>query len=79
MHSLNMYRKQQEVKGNEDHNQSNKRDEVNISSEAKQMQASKSGSVDREDKIQEIKEKIENGTYNVDPKEVARKFYEFWS
>ncbi|UCZ52697.1 flagellar biosynthesis anti-sigma factor FlgM [Bacillus shivajii] len=79
IHSLNMYRKSQEVKGKQDVNQVNKRDEVKISSEAKQMQATQKTSLDRQEKINDIKAQIENGTYQVDAKEVARKFHDFWS
>ncbi|WP_199256783.1 flagellar biosynthesis anti-sigma factor FlgM [Alteribacillus sp. YIM 98480] len=56
----------------------NGRDKVEISSTAKQMQQ---GEIDtaRQEKIDALKQKVESGTYQVDPKEAAKKFIDFWS
>ncbi|MDQ0254526.1 negative regulator of flagellin synthesis FlgM [Evansella vedderi] len=78
LHSVNAYRKQQEVNVQKTSSISQKRDQVQISSAAKKMQQSTQISAERQEKLNQIKEKIDSGTYEVKPKEVARKFYEFW-
>lgn len=78
LHSVNPYQKQQGVTSRKKVTTS-QRDEVQISSAAKQMQQTSQVSLDRQEKINQIKEKVDSGTYKVNPQEVARKFYEFWS
>lgn len=56
-----------------------KRDKIEISTEAKQLQQTNQMEKARQEKINHIKEQIESGNYKVDAKEVARKFYEFWT
>lgn len=56
-----------------------KRDKIEISMEAKQLQQTNQMEKARQEKINHIKEQIESGNYKVDAKEVARKFYEFWT
>ncbi|WP_088032450.1 flagellar biosynthesis anti-sigma factor FlgM [Evansella clarkii] len=79
MHSVNAYRKQQGVSQQQQAGQPNKRDEVQISSDAKKMQQSSQVSLERQEKIRQLKEKIDNGTYKADAHETARKFYDFWN
>lgn len=78
LHSVNPYQKRQEITSKRK-TAASQRDEVQISAEAKQMQQSSQISLERQEKIKEIKEKIDKGTYKVNAHEVARKFYEFWS
>ena len=79
MQSVNAYRKQQEVNTAKQPDMTRKQDDVQISSEAKKMQQSSQLNLDRQEKIQQLKEKIENGTYEVNAQETARKFYDFWN
>ncbi|SDZ33343.1 negative regulator of flagellin synthesis FlgM [Evansella caseinilytica] len=79
MHSMNIYRKQQEWSGVKSHASNSKRDEVNISAAAKKMQDSSKITQERQEKLEKIKAEIDSGTYKVNAQEVARKFYEFWS
>ncbi|MFC7373033.1 flagellar biosynthesis anti-sigma factor FlgM [Fictibacillus iocasae] len=73
----NPYKKQQ----NEPAEQSKKpmqKDEINISSEAKNLQSALKSEAERKAKIDEIKKQIENGTYNVKPEKTAKSFLDFW-
>jgi negative regulator of flagellin synthesis FlgM len=53
-------------------------DKVEISSEAKELQQEAQVSNDRDNKINNIKLQVENGTYKVDPKAVARSIVHFY-
>lgn len=50
-----------------------KKDEVQISAEAKEMLSS----VQNSDKIEELKEAVSNGTYQVDARKLAEKIWPF--
>lgn len=56
-----------------------KKDQVEISQEAKALLKEEEIPKERMDKIQAIKEQIENGTYQINTKEVARKLYEYYN
>lgn len=58
---------------------SSKKDQVVISDEAKIM-LEQNQPLDpvRAAKVQAIQEKIDNGTYQVDPQKVAEQVYSFW-
>ncbi|RNA67570.1 flagellar biosynthesis anti-sigma factor FlgM [Alteribacter keqinensis] len=79
MQSLNMYRQQQGGPNNGKSPVNNRKDEVQISSEAKKMQEGTAAAKVRAEKVQEIKERVENGTYEVNVKETARRMYDFWT
>lgn len=55
-----------------------RRDQLEISSEAKQLQQNSQYTDARQNKIDSIKEKIDAGQYRVDDFATAKKFYEFW-
>ncbi|WP_161524804.1 flagellar biosynthesis anti-sigma factor FlgM [Alteribacter lacisalsi] len=55
------------------------KDEVQISQEAKTMQKNTVGDPERLARTEEIRQKISNGTYDLNHKETARKMYDFWS
>lgn len=74
----NPYRKQieqQEIK----RETVKKRDQLEISSEAKEMLSQEKVTKAREEKVEALKQQVQSGNYKVDPKAVANKFYEFWS
>lgn len=74
----NSYRKQFE-KSQPGGEVTKKKDQLEISTEAKKMQQESKIVTDRKEKIEALKAKIENGEYKVNSEEVARKFYEFWN
>lgn len=74
----NIYRKQLE-KSQPGGEVTKKKDQLEISTEAKKMQQESKIVTDRKEKIEALKGKIENGEYKVNSEEVARKFYEFWN
>lgn len=53
-------------------------DKVEISSTAKEMQQISSYSVQRQEKVEELKIQVANGNYNVDSKEVAKSLINFY-
>jgi negative regulator of flagellin synthesis FlgM len=53
-------------------------DQIEISQEAKQLLQNSHSTMDRQEKIDAIKEKIDTGQYHVDAYQVAKSFYEFW-
>jgi negative regulator of flagellin synthesis FlgM len=58
---------------------STKRDKLEISSEALQMQKGTRIENERAEKVAALKKKIDAGEYKVDAQAVANKFYEFWN
>lgn len=79
MHSVQAYRKLQEVQERHKQDQVKRQDQVEISSEAKEMAKSTEISAERMERVQEVKQQIENGTYKVNHQEVAKKIYDFWN
>ncbi|WP_062108971.1 flagellar biosynthesis anti-sigma factor FlgM [Bacillus niameyensis] len=53
-------------------------DKVEISSEAKKMQQIPSIVIEREQRIAELKNQVQNGEYKVDPKKVAEGMAKFF-
>jgi negative regulator of flagellin synthesis FlgM len=59
--------------------QSFNKDTVTISSKGLEIsQASKSDQMDRQSKIQKLKQQISDGSYKVDSQQVAEKMLDFW-
>lgn len=54
-------------------------DKIQISTEALELQKGNRIETDRQAKVDELKSKIESGEYQVNPREVAKKMYEFWN
>ncbi|MCQ2009665.1 MAG: flagellar biosynthesis anti-sigma factor FlgM [Sporolactobacillus sp.] len=54
-------------------------DKVEISSAAKRLQGTQKLDEARQDKIEQLKSQIENGTYHVPAKSIAEKMYGFWN
>jgi negative regulator of flagellin synthesis FlgM len=71
--NLNPYRKQLEK--NEATQSIKRQDKVEISQEAKIMQESMG--IDRQEKIQELKNQINSGQYEIDTTEVAKSILNF--
>ncbi|MFA9558919.1 flagellar biosynthesis anti-sigma factor FlgM [Evansella sp. AB-rgal1] len=79
IYSLNAYRKQQEVSSKKSTELQKKHDQLEISSAAQNMQKVNQYAIDRQEKIEKIKDQIEQGTYKANAHETARKFYEYWN
>ncbi|WP_144478058.1 flagellar biosynthesis anti-sigma factor FlgM [Cytobacillus oceanisediminis] len=58
--------------------QNKKADKVEISSTAKEMQQLSQVSVERNQKVDELKIQVENGTYKLDSKETAKSIINFY-
>lgn len=67
-------------------NQTNKQesakrsDKLEISAEALEMQQGGNQiEIERQQRVNELKNKVESGEYKINPEEVARKMYSFWN
>lgn len=80
IHSLNVnpYQKQQQ-KIQELQKMEKKKDELQISSEAKELQKESVIQAERNEKVEALKEKVQSGQYEVNPKKIAQKMYEYWT
>lgn len=56
-----------------------KSDKVEISSEAKELQKGNAIEKERLEKVQALKNKVDSGDYQVNPRDVAKKMYDFWN
>ena len=54
-------------------------DQIQISTEAMELQKGSRIETERQAKVDELINKIESGEYQVNPREVAKKMYEFWN
>jgi negative regulator of flagellin synthesis FlgM len=73
--AVNPYRNQQDNKADNTQGvKGNKKDEVQISSEAKKLLGAQNTEfVKREEKIQELKQAVSTGTYHVEANQIAEK------
>ncbi|WP_087972567.1 flagellar biosynthesis anti-sigma factor FlgM [Oceanobacillus rekensis] len=55
------------------------KDQIEISSQAKQLQEKDKISEKRASHVQEIKQAVDSGSYKVNQEKVAQKMLEFWS
>jgi negative regulator of flagellin synthesis FlgM len=55
------------------------KDQIEISSQAKELQEKDKASEKRASYVQEIKQAVDSGSYKVNPEKVAQKMLEFWS
>ncbi|UNL84790.1 flagellar biosynthesis anti-sigma factor FlgM [Priestia koreensis] len=55
-----------------------KRDEVQISTQAKELQQTNQVVTERQKKIDELKQQIQNGTYQIDAKKIAKGLVDFY-
>ncbi|MGD7043335.1 flagellar biosynthesis anti-sigma factor FlgM [Jeotgalibacillus proteolyticus] len=69
--NLNPYARQQAKVDQSDAQKLQKADKLEISSQAKEMQESSSIQAQRQEKLDQLKLTIENGTYQADPKQTA--------
>lgn len=74
----NPYQNQQQKQAAMKQEKQIRQDKVEISSAAKEMQASKPIHKERIDKVNQIKHQVETGTYHVDTDQVASKMRQFF-
>ncbi|MFC0187350.1 flagellar biosynthesis anti-sigma factor FlgM [Fictibacillus aquaticus] len=74
----NPYKKQMNEAAGQSKQTPQKRDEINISSEAKNLHTQLKLDAERKAKVEEIKKQVENGTYQVQPEKTAKSFLDFW-
>lgn len=55
-----------------------KKDKIEISSEALDLQLSKQEDAKRAARVEELKKQIESGEYQVNAKKTAERFYDYW-
>jgi negative regulator of flagellin synthesis FlgM len=75
---INPYKRQMNKLDQANKTSSKAADKVEISSVAKEMQQESQISNERDAKINELKIQVENGTYKVDPKAVAKSIVNFY-
>jgi len=76
--NINTYKNQ--LKQNRELRQNDsKRDQLNISSEAKQLQETKKTTMKRSEYVQQIKNEVQSGKYQINYEKTANKMIDFWS
>jgi negative regulator of flagellin synthesis FlgM len=53
-------------------------DKVEISAAAKELQQISQSTVERQEKVRKLKEQVQNGTYQIDAKTIAKSIYKFY-
>ncbi|PLR90816.1 flagellar biosynthesis anti-sigma factor FlgM [Bacillus sp. T33-2] len=75
---INPYKRQMNKLDNVGKASGKQADKVEISATAKEMQQSSQVSTERHQKVEELKVQVENGTYKLNPKEVAKSIINFY-
>ena len=73
---LHAYKQQQQKVPNK--NVSEQKDKVDISHTAKSLQKTSQNEVERTKNVQEIKELVQSGKYEVNHEQLAEKMIQFW-
>lgn len=76
--NMNPYNKQLDKAGKLQAHAANQKDKIEISKEALEMQITSQYEVERQQRVDELKNKIESGEYKVNPQELAQKMYSYW-
>lgn len=79
MQSINAYQRSQEVQKRQDTQQAQKADKLEISNAAKEMAKSQEFQTARNERVQELKELVQNDKYEVNAQKTASKMYDFWN
>ena len=74
----NPYKKQVQDMKQEQKQSVFKKDEIQISDEAKKLLSTSKFEQERVDKVNEIKQQVDNGTYKVKISETAKAVIDFW-
>lgn len=76
--NINPYNRNTNISNKENQNQNKTTDKIEISTAAKEMQQTSKIVTERQEKVAGLKMQVENGTYKVDPKEIAKSVYQFY-
>lgn len=76
--SLNPYQKQLHKQA-EIQQGVRKKDELQISSHAKQLLENAKPEEERQVRVEKIKQSVQNGDYQIDPQKTAKKMIDFWN
>lgn len=74
---INPYNKQ--IEKMDKSQQVSRRDKIEISSEALELQKGNQLEAARQERVEQLQQKVQSGEYEVNPKETARKLYDFWN
>ena len=74
--NMNPYNKQMEKQ--DQLQSSKKKDKIEISPEALELQRGNQLEMDRHERVNELKNKVQSGEYKVNPEEIAHKMNSFW-
>lgn len=75
--NVNPYNRQ--IEKTETVQKAGRKDKIEISTEALELQKIGQLELEREAKVKEIKDKVDSGTYELNIKETASKMYDFWN
>ncbi|RPF54354.1 flagellar biosynthesis anti-sigma factor FlgM [Aquisalibacillus elongatus] len=76
--NLNVYK--QQLQKQDDTKQTQKtQDKIEISNQAKKLQEGNSLVEARQEKVQNLKQQVQDGNYDIDPKKTAEKMIDFWT
>jgi negative regulator of flagellin synthesis FlgM len=75
--NLNPYQKN--IMKQEQIAQVKKSDKLEISSEALELQKGSPIELERQNLVKELKEKVQSGEYEIEPKKIAEKMYSYWN
>ncbi|GGM35459.1 hypothetical protein GCM10011351_21950 [Paraliobacillus quinghaiensis] len=75
---FNPYQKQLNKQAEMPKDKQVKSDQLQISDQAKKMQENQNVQPEREARVNQIKQAVENGTYEIAPKQTAEKLLNFW-
>jgi negative regulator of flagellin synthesis FlgM len=75
--NLNPYQKN--IMKQEQIPQSKKKDQLEISNEAMELQKGNPIELERQNLVKELKEKVQSGEYEIEPKKIAEKMYSYWN
>ncbi|MFC4182829.1 flagellar biosynthesis anti-sigma factor FlgM [Saccharococcus thermophilus] len=56
----------------------NKKDQVEISEAAKELQEAAKWESARQEKVEKLKQQVQNGTYTIDPKAIAKSMIRYY-
>lgn len=76
---INTYKQLQQQKKLSNSDSKLQTDQLNISSEAKKMQESQQLEEKRSERVEELKQMVQQGTYQVKHEQMAQKMIDFWS
>ena len=75
--NMNPYNKQ--IEKMEKASATSKKDKLEISTEALELQKGGSVEAQREKLVEELKNKVNSGQYEIEPQKIAEKMYSFWN